>query len=231
MTDLRDGPLKATLQAVAERATIPERLMDPSAVVYTAAERQWRARSRVSIAALALLFLFGSAGWAVAAQGWQTWAVEPEATGLAQTAQAPATEAPELDGLTLSLPMPDAPVTGRYGERLHPILKVKQMHTGVDFAAPIGTVVQVAADGTVLSIGSDPDLGNVVVVSHGEVEGAAVSTWYGHVGEITVEVGQKVSRGEAVAQIGLSSNVTGPILHFEVRVDGQPVDPMLWLQP
>ena len=93
-------------------------------------------------------------------------------------------------------------------------------HTGQDFAAPIGTPVVAAASG-VVSIEHPAWAGNLVRIDHG----GGVQTWYAHLSRVDVQPGQTVSAGQRVGEVGDLGNTTGPHLHFEVRLDGSPVDP------
>jgi murein DD-endopeptidase MepM/ murein hydrolase activator NlpD len=99
-------------------------------------------------------------------------------------------------------------------------------HTGQDFAAPLGTAVYAAAAGTVLLEDSDW-AGRLVRIVHG----GGVETWYAHMSKSVVVEGQEVSAGEVIGEVGNEGNSTGPHLHFEVRLDGSPIDPMSVLVP
>ncbi|MNC46515.1 Murein DD-endopeptidase MepM [compost metagenome] len=101
------------------------------------------------------------------------------------------------------------------------------MHTGTDFAVPQGTSIHAADSGTVIVAEWWSGYGYTVVIDHG----GGVWTLYGHIreGGIKVSVGERVSRGQTIAESGATGRVTGPHLHFEVRIDGKPVDPMPYL--
>ena len=100
-----------------------------------------------------------------------------------------------------------------------------RMHEGIDIAASSGTPVHAAAAGTVIHAGWLGGYGNLVVVDHGN----GLSTAYAHASAILVAVGQNVAQGETVSLVGSTGNSTGPHLHFEVRVNGSAVDPLLYL--
>ena len=100
-----------------------------------------------------------------------------------------------------------------------------RMHEGIDIAAASGTPVAAAASGTVIHAGWLGGYGNLVVVDHGN----GLATAYAHASAILVSVGQHVSQGETVSLVGSTGNSTGPHLHFEVRVNGVAVDPLLYL--
>jgi murein DD-endopeptidase MepM/ murein hydrolase activator NlpD len=100
-----------------------------------------------------------------------------------------------------------------------------EYHEGQDIDASYGTPVQVAATGRVIIAGRQRGYGNVVYVDHG----AGLSTRYGHLSEIVVTVGQTVTRGQTIGLVGSTGRSTGPHLHYEVRINNQPVDPRPYL--
>ncbi|MDP9417101.1 MAG: M23 family metallopeptidase, partial [Actinomycetota bacterium] len=120
-------------------------------------------------------------------------------------------------------------VTSSFGPRFHPILRYTKLHTGVDFAAGDG-VIRAATDGVVVSTGAHTAYGNVTLVAHGALDGAALTTLYAHQARILVSPGDSVRRGQQIGVIGSTGYSTGPHLHFEVRLDGRPVDPMPFLR-
>jgi murein DD-endopeptidase MepM/ murein hydrolase activator NlpD len=99
------------------------------------------------------------------------------------------------------------------------------MHEGIDIAAELGTPIQAAASGTVIHAGWLGGYGNLVVVDHGD----GLATAYAHASAILVAVGQQVSQGDTLSLVGSTGNSSGPHLHFEVRVNGSAVDPLLYL--
>lgn len=112
------------------------------------------------------------------------------------------------------------------GNRLSPFYKVEVPHNGLDLIAGQGESVFAVADGTVRDvIHSGKGLGNVVEIDHGN----GYVTRYGHLADITVSKGQKVSRGRKIATVGISGNSFAPHLHYEVLRDGTPVDPVNYL--
>lgn len=117
-------------------------------------------------------------------------------------------------------------VTSGYGYRTHPIFGDRRLHTGIDIGAPYGAPVIAADSGVVTYAGVMSGYGNVVVVDHG----GGLATTYNHLSAFTVGSGQRVDRGEQVGAVGCSGYCTGPHLHFEVRLNGSPVDPMPYLQ-
>jgi murein DD-endopeptidase MepM/ murein hydrolase activator NlpD len=124
--------------------------------------------------------------------------------------------------LSMEAPTTGTPVvTSDFGWRNHPIDGVEKFHTGVDLRGAEGTPIEAAAAGTVLSAGLRGGYGNVVEIDHGH----GVTTLYAHASAVAVQPGDHVQRGQEVAQVGQTGHATGPHLHFEVRVEGHPVDP------
>lgn len=111
--------------------------------------------------------------------------------------------------------------TSGFGIRRHPIFRIRRMHTGQDIAAPYGTPVQAAADGRVIYTGWFGGYGKIVVIDHGD----GLSTLYAHLSAILTRPGADVRRGHVVGRIGSTGYSTGPHVHFEVRVQGRPIDP------
>jgi murein DD-endopeptidase MepM/ murein hydrolase activator NlpD len=118
---------------------------------------------------------------------------------------------------TLAYPM--------YGFGISSVFGDGRAHTGIDMTNPVGTPIYAAESGVVTSAGWNGGYGILVIVDHG----GGVTTYYAHMSETTVTVGQRVGRGETLGYVGLTGNTTGPHLHFEVRVDGVPQDPYAWL--
>ena len=100
-----------------------------------------------------------------------------------------------------------------------------EYHEGQDIDAAYGTPVMVAASGTVTIAGRQRGYGNVIYVDHG----AGLSTRYGHLSQIDVKIGQTVTRGQTIGLVGSTGRSTGPHLHYEVRINNQPVDPRQYL--
>ncbi|SMR72485.1 Murein DD-endopeptidase MepM and murein hydrolase activator NlpD, contain LysM domain [Aliiroseovarius halocynthiae] len=101
-----------------------------------------------------------------------------------------------------------------------------RMHNGTDFAAPIGTPVYAPADGVVVHAGWSSGYGRLIKIQHE----FGVETRYAHLSRMTVQKGQRVSRGERIGDIGNSGRSTGPHLHYEVRVGGRPINPMIYIK-
>ena len=113
-------------------------------------------------------------------------------------------------------------VTSDFGMRRHPVFGGMRGHTGVDFGAPTGTPVRTVGDGTVEFAGVQRGYGNVIYVKHTDGKDTTV---YGHLSRINVREGEKVTQGEKIGEVGSTGVATGPHLHFEFRVNGEPVDP------
>lgn len=132
----------------------------------------------------------------------------------------------EARRLPLANPAPGTGLSSGFGVRLDPIIGVKAMHTGLDFRAPLGTAARVTAPGVVTRAGWNGGYGRMVEVDHGN----GYVTRYAHLGKILVSVGQKLAKGAVVGRTGTSGRSTGPHLHYEVRHDGAPVNPMQFLK-
>jgi murein DD-endopeptidase MepM/ murein hydrolase activator NlpD len=121
------------------------------------------------------------------------------------------------------------PVSGvlrsSFGSRTDPFSGEGAFHSGVDLSAAVGTPIHATADGVVQFVGPNGRYGRLVVVDHG----GGLQTYYGHLSQYMVVVGQEVRRNEVIALSGSSGRVTGPHLHYEVRVHGMPVNPYKYL--
>jgi murein DD-endopeptidase MepM/ murein hydrolase activator NlpD len=117
-------------------------------------------------------------------------------------------------------------VTSSFGARSSPYGGGREIHPGIDIKARYGFPVEVAGDGEVIFAGRDPGYGACVVIDHGK----DVQTLYGHLSAIYVREGQRVRRGDAIGALGATGRATGAHLHYEIRVAGQPVDPMRFLR-
>ena len=143
-------------------------------------------------------------------------------------AVAPPAPAPAVASGYLSYPM-NAPSTSEFGNRLHPVLGIWLLHSGLDFGAPCGTPVLAAADGVVFGTLYDGSRGNYVVLDHGVQKGVNLTTAYLHLETFAVSSGQSVSRGQVIGYEGTTGTSTGCHLHFETRENGTPVNPRGWL--
>ena len=132
-------------------------------------------------------------------------------------------------GGKLGVPLKDPyTVTSKFGMRVHPIYKTKRLHTGIDMAAPQGTPVYAAESGVVTVAQSWSGYGNCIIIDHG----GGLMTLYAHLkpGGILVEKGQEVKKGDKIGLVGMTGTATGYHLHFEVRKNGEPVDPEPYLK-
>ncbi len=140
---------------------------------------------------------------------------------------APASSSTIISGNgTFCLPAPQyTRLSSPFGYRIHPISHVRKLHTGIDFGAPANSPAVAGADGVVIYAGWYNGYGNTVVISHGN----GISTLYAHNNSLCVTKGQSVKRGQQIAYIGSTGNSTGPHCHFEVRINGTPVNPAPYL--
>jgi len=115
----------------------------------------------------------------------------------------------------------NAPVTSTFGWRVHPITGERRLHEGMDLGAASGTPIKACRSGRVTFAGWQGGYGNVVIIDHG----GGMSTVYGHQSSVAVSAGQQVNAGQVIGSVGSTGMSTGPHLHFEVRINGTPVDP------
>jgi murein DD-endopeptidase MepM/ murein hydrolase activator NlpD len=113
------------------------------------------------------------------------------------------------------------PVVSGFGERSDPFTGELRMHQGIDIDAPAGAPIWAADSGTVTFAGDRGGFGKLVIVDHGN----GIETYYGHQQRIDVAVGDEVTAGHQLGLVGSTGRSTGPHLHFEMRIDGVPVDP------
>jgi murein DD-endopeptidase MepM/ murein hydrolase activator NlpD len=116
-------------------------------------------------------------------------------------------------------------VTSGFGFRTNPFTGLTQMHEGMDVSNRVGTSVIAPGSGMISDTGNDLSHGKFVVISHG----FGMTTRYNHLSKVLVRAGQKVNRGDKVAEVGTSGKSTGPHLHYEVRLNGIPVNPMRYI--
>lgn len=122
------------------------------------------------------------------------------------------------------------PVKGKisspFGYRYHPILKRRHFHQGIDISNKLGTKVAAAGSGIVTYAGWNGGYGKVIIISHGY----GYKSVYGHNNKILVKVGDRVKKGQEIAKLGNTGRSTGPHLHFEIRYNDEPIDPLKVLQ-
>jgi murein DD-endopeptidase MepM/ murein hydrolase activator NlpD len=131
---------------------------------------------------------------------------------------------PGSAGPCAARPVPGA-IVSPFGQRFHPILRYTRMHTGSDMSAGSGTPIHACRAGNVVIAAGQGGYGNAVVIDHG----GSMATLYAHQSRIAVSVGQHVEAGEVIGYVGSTGMSTGPHLHFEVRLSGNPVDPANYL--
>ena len=136
-------------------------------------------------------------------------------TGVAAPAPIPSISVPSRS------PLDQAMLTSDYGMRTHPVLGGRRSHKGIDLAQPTGTPVYATADGIVSKAERFSSYGNYIQIEHG----GEMETRYAHLSGYNVTAGQRVRKGDLIGFVGSTGRSTGPHLHYEVRISGQPVDP------
>ena len=116
-------------------------------------------------------------------------------------------------------------VSSPFGMRMHPIFGVNRMHTGIDIDAPLGAPIVAAARGVVAFSGWLGGYGNTVIVQHDQIH----TTLYSHLNSLPVDKDQELEQGEILGYVGMTGWTTGPHLHFEIRKNGDPVNPASYL--
>ncbi len=151
-------------------------------------------------------------------------ALERDSDGVAAALQDWQSDQEPGDTAVFTHPTPGAGVVSDFGQRMHPIFQEIRMHNGVDLDAPDGSPIRAAADGTVVMAELREGFGNVVVLDHGGQFG----TVYAHQSRIDVRYGDTVLRGQIIGRVGSTGYSTGPHLHFEIRVFGNPIEPLAY---
>lgn len=158
-------------------------------------------------------------------------AAEAEARRLAAIAQTKVSKPPPAPEPVVQQPSTsgmlwpaNGPTTSDFGWRTHPVFGDRRFHAGIDIGAGYGVPIYAARDGVVHTAGSMGGFGNAVVIDHG----GGVATLYAHQSTLAVSAGQQVRRGDTIGYVGSSGYSTGAHLHFEVRVNGSPTDPMAY---
>ncbi len=128
--------------------------------------------------------------------------------------------------MPLSLPVDHYRTTSRFGTRIDPVNKKRSMHDGLDMAGAVNTSVYAPAPGTVVYSGVKGGYGKFVEIDHGY----GIVTRYAHLNKNLVEVGDIVDHRQRIALLGNSGRSTGPHLHYEVRFDGRPMDPLKFIK-
>jgi len=164
-----------------------------------------------------------------AAQEAAQAAARAEQSSRSRTAPAPPVSVQSQPGSSMTRPIASIRPTSNFGMRNHPIYGEPRMHNGVDFGAPTGTTVVAALSGRVVTAGLNGGAGNMITLDHGIVAGRHMTTLYMHLSRIDVRPGASVGRGQRIGAVGSTGASTGPHLHFEVRLDGSPVNPLGYL--
>lgn len=125
-------------------------------------------------------------------------------------------------GILFRFPLPQGRLTSSFGVRSNPFTGHPTFHAGIDLAAPTGTEVYAARDGTVVAAGVDRVLGNFVKLSHPD----GYETVYGHLSQVLISLHEVVQSGTILGRVGSTGLSTGPHLHFEIRRQGHPQDPV-----
>jgi len=138
---------------------------------------------------------------------------------------APTEDTANLGEYVLSWPVDSRRITSRYGWRIHPVWGYRSFHTGIDIGADYGQPVYAAADGVVVDVGYMGADGVAIVIDHDH----SIGTVYAHLSKTTVTPGDSVKAGDTIGAIGCTGWCTGPHLHFEIRVEAKPTNPIFWL--
>ncbi len=131
-----------------------------------------------------------------------------------------------VDRLPFGLPVKGARLTSGFGKRRDPFRRRWSMHNGVDYAGPSGTEITTTADGVVSFAGRMSGYGKIVVIRHA----FGYETRYAHLRRMTVEAGQRVSRGDVIGQMGNTGRSTGSHLHYEIRIGDDPINPAKFIE-
>lgn len=126
-------------------------------------------------------------------------------------------------------PLTSYRITSPYGWRVHPIFKSRTFHSGIDMGAPYGTPIYASNSGKVIYSGWYGGYGKVVIIDHGKINNQNTSTLYAHMSASSVNVGDFITKGQKVGNIGSTGYSTGPHLHFEVRKNGQTQNPLNYI--
>ena len=152
----------------------------------------------------------------------------PAASSLSKESNVPVTDSSGTTGTATGTssgytsPVDGARISSKFGYRIHPIKKTRRMHTGVDYAARLGTPVKATADGNVVRAGVAGGYGNMVEIQHAD----GTTSRYAHLSAFKTSVGKPVKQGQVVGLVGSTGQSTGPHLHFEIRKNGYPIDPL-----
>ena len=159
-----------------------------------------------------------------------TWQQQDKPAGLAAAATPglPASLATGRSAVSIPsrMPVPGVNLSSGFGMRTHPVIGGRRAHKGVDLAAPTGTPIYATADGTVSKAEWFSSYGLYVSLEHG----GEIQTRYGHMSRVSVLAGQEVKKGDIIGYVGSTGRSTGPHLHYEVRIAGNAVNPLPYMQ-
>jgi murein DD-endopeptidase MepM/ murein hydrolase activator NlpD len=213
----RDAVVQQKQQADAARAAAESEKSQLDALAAQQASARAAADSALQAENAAL-------GDAIAQHDEAEAALAEESARIAAIAQSAGDGPAQGDG-TFIWPV-SGPISSGFGSRVDPVTGATAYHGGLDIAVPCGTPIKAAGTGTVLTAGwNDGGYGNMTLISHGN----GMSTLYGHQSSIIVSAGRVVSQGQVIGYVGSTGKSTGCHLHFEVRVNGNPVDPRGYL--
>ena len=129
---------------------------------------------------------------------------------------------PSVNGVKLAVLPVTGQITSRYGSRSS---IRKSAHTGLDISCRSGTKIKAVADGKIIFAGTSGSYGNLIKMNHEN----GVETWYAHCSKLIGKVGEEIKAGDIIAAVGSTGNSTGPHLHLEIRVNGEPLNPQNYL--
>ena len=121
-------------------------------------------------------------------------------------------------------------ITSPFGWRVHPIFHSRKFHTGIDIGGPNHGTIRAANTGKVVYSGWYGGYGKVIIIDHGNVHGNSITTLYAHLSSFTVSKGSMVHKGQSIGREGSTGYSTGPHCHFEVRINGRPVNPLRYIR-
>jgi murein DD-endopeptidase MepM/ murein hydrolase activator NlpD len=132
----------------------------------------------------------------------------------------------EATRLPIANPAPGRSISSTFGVRKDPLLGMPAHHSGMDFRAPVGAPARASAAGKVIKAGWNGGYGRMIEIEHS----GGFTTRYAHLSKVLVKLGQTVSRGQEIGKVGSSGRSTGPHLHYEIRRDGEAIDPLRFLR-
>ena len=178
--------------------------------------------------AAALVLLFAKPSFAIVNECYEEECALPSANSASEFLLDDLNSLPEIDELVSYTTdgqfwPTQGIITGHFG-KWRGGRRSGHYHAGVDIAAPVGTQIVAPIDGTVEFVGRKGGYGLTLIIDHGD----GVATLYGHNSDILVEEGQKVKKGQSISKVGSTGRSSGPHLHYEVRMEGYPVNPLAW---